>query len=111
MNTASRMESTGVPGRIHVSATTKSLLPSEKWESTGLVEVKGKGPMETFLWIPEPATTPSQPIQLLSRPPSTGTLPCVLLKQTQSLLKQLNAHTSRSATQWLGDSLPLALGD
>eukprot|EP00983_Pelagomonas_calceolata_P067163 1149386-Pelagomonas_calceolata.AAC.1 len=32
----------GVPGRIHVSATTKSLLPSEKWESTGLVEVKGK---------------------------------------------------------------------
>mmetsp|Transcript_18118 Transcript_18118/g.50743 ORF Transcript_18118/g.50743 Transcript_18118/m.50743 type:complete len:350 (-) Transcript_18118:842-1891(-) len=52
MNTASRMESTGVPGRIHVSEATRNLLPQEEWEATGGVEVKGKGLMESYLWIP-----------------------------------------------------------
>ena len=48
VNTASRMESTGEPGRIHVSESTRALLPYEKWQATGGVEVKGKGVMETF---------------------------------------------------------------
>eukprot|EP00200_Dunaliella_tertiolecta_P002526 CAMPEP_0202348956 /NCGR_PEP_ID=MMETSP1126-20121109/6653_1 /ASSEMBLY_ACC=CAM_ASM_000457 /TAXON_ID=3047 /ORGANISM="Dunaliella tertiolecta, Strain CCMP1320" /LENGTH=658 /DNA_ID=CAMNT_0048940695 /DNA_START=339 /DNA_END=2315 /DNA_ORIENTATION=- len=54
MNTASRMESTGVPGRIHVSEATYNLLPHAhgEWEATGGVEVKGKGLMESYLWIP-----------------------------------------------------------
>lgn len=54
MNTASRMESTCRQGCIHVSETFATLLPEEKWESTGGVQVKGKGLMSTFLWVPEP---------------------------------------------------------
>ncbi|KAF5837932.1 adenylate and guanylate cyclase catalytic domain-containing protein [Dunaliella salina] len=50
MNTGSRMESTGVPGRIHVSETTHGLLPEYAWESVGLIPVKGKGNMRTYLW-------------------------------------------------------------
>ncbi|GIL82083.1 hypothetical protein Vretifemale_11025, partial [Volvox reticuliferus] len=58
VNTASRMESTGVPGAIHVSATTRALLPAAEdhdggWQATGGVDVKGKGVMETFLWTPK----------------------------------------------------------
>ncbi|GLI65801.1 hypothetical protein VaNZ11_009422 [Volvox africanus] len=51
VNTASRMESTGLPGRIHVSEATKILLPDEPWEPRGEgIEVKGKGLMKTYLW-------------------------------------------------------------
>ncbi|KXZ49407.1 hypothetical protein GPECTOR_21g633 [Gonium pectorale] len=59
INTASRMESTGRPGAVHISATTRGLLPPEEdeegWAPTGGVEVKGKGRMETFLWCSESA--------------------------------------------------------
>lgn len=48
VNTASRMESTGRPGCIHVSNSVRRLLPSMKWEGTGGVQVKGKGVMETY---------------------------------------------------------------
>ncbi|KAL6765969.1 guanylate cyclase [Haematococcus lacustris] len=51
MNTASRMESTCTPGRIQVSAVTHALLPHEAWEATGGVLAKGKGVMETYLWV------------------------------------------------------------
>ena len=54
MNTASRMESNCRPGCIHVSETFAHLLPKERWESTGGVEVKGKGLMNTFLYVPKP---------------------------------------------------------
>ncbi|EFJ46970.1 guanylyl and adenylyl cyclase family member, partial [Volvox carteri f. nagariensis] len=51
INTASRMESTGRPGAIHVSCATRRLLAPEEdeelWAPTGGVEVKGKGRMET----------------------------------------------------------------
>jgi len=49
VNTASRMESSGVPGRIHVSKTTRDLLSHLPWSATGGVHAKGKGVMETFL--------------------------------------------------------------
>ncbi|GFR41994.1 hypothetical protein Agub_g2807 [Astrephomene gubernaculifera] len=52
VNTASRMESTCPPGCIHVSAATREILQDESWEPTGGVQVKGKGLMETFRWIP-----------------------------------------------------------
>ena len=54
MNTASRMESNCRPGCIHVSDTFAKLLPKEKWESTGGVQVKGKGLMDTYMWVPKP---------------------------------------------------------
>ncbi|KAG2495778.1 hypothetical protein HYH03_006023 [Edaphochlamys debaryana] len=59
INTASRMESTGYPGSIHISAATRSLLPPEEdaegWEANEALEVKGKGQMETFSWRPRGA--------------------------------------------------------
>lgn len=49
VNTASRMESHGLPGRIQVTSTTYNIL-QEKYllESRGTIEVKGKGEMNTY---------------------------------------------------------------
>ncbi|KAJ9509336.1 hypothetical protein QJQ45_001778 [Haematococcus lacustris] len=47
VNTASRMQSTGQVGRIHVSQAFMSHLPHEAWQETQGVEVKGKGWMQT----------------------------------------------------------------
>ena len=53
VNTAARMESHGIPGAIHLSATTAALVrDSYKLESRGVSEIKGKGPMETYLIRP-----------------------------------------------------------
>ena len=52
MNTASRMESTCTPGLIQVSESTWKLLKHEgQWRSTGGIEVKGKGLMNTYYWV------------------------------------------------------------
>jgi class 3 adenylate cyclase len=49
VNTASRMESQGVPGRIQVSASTYERLASDfTFEPRGLVDIKGKGGLETY---------------------------------------------------------------
>lgn len=49
VNVASRMESTGAPGRIHVSASTAQLIGQDfELESRGFIEVKSLGPVETF---------------------------------------------------------------
>lgn len=51
VNVASRMESTGVPGRIQVSQTTYDLLKNEYvFEERGKVQVKGKGEMIAYLY-------------------------------------------------------------
>eukprot|EP00798_Chlamydomonas_sp_ICE-L_P027188 gene27188-2431_t len=59
MNTASRMESTSKHGCIQISAHTHELLVADTsrgitdvWESTGGVEIKGKGLMQTYLHTP-----------------------------------------------------------
>ncbi|MBC5763348.1 adenylate/guanylate cyclase domain-containing protein [Ramlibacter albus] len=50
VNTASRMESSGVAGAVHCSQATASCLDGEfSLHPRGPVEVKGKGTMETFL--------------------------------------------------------------
>jgi class 3 adenylate cyclase len=56
VNTASRMESTGVPARIHVSEATYMLIREEfELEQRIPIEVKGKGLMTTYLLIgPKP---------------------------------------------------------
>jgi adenylate cyclase len=52
VNTASRMESHGVPGRIQVSESTRVLIEhSYLCEARGLIDVKGKGPMPTYLVV------------------------------------------------------------
>jgi class 3 adenylate cyclase/HAMP domain-containing protein len=54
VNTASRMESHGVAGRVHVSHTTYDLLREEfEFEARGTIEIKGKGPMQTYLLVGE----------------------------------------------------------
>ena len=54
VNTASRMESHGLPSRVHVTeATVAALGDAFECESRGLVDVKGKGPMTTFFLVRE----------------------------------------------------------
>ncbi|KAG2427330.1 hypothetical protein HXX76_012525 [Chlamydomonas incerta] len=51
VNTASRMESTGAPGRIHASEATRGLLLGERWEPRGTgIDIKGRGRMQTY-WL------------------------------------------------------------
>ena len=50
VNTAARMESHGIPNRIHLSSDTAALIGGRyAVESRGVIEIKGKGQMETFL--------------------------------------------------------------
>jgi class 3 adenylate cyclase len=52
VNTASRMESHGLPGRIHVTESTYQLLKAHfPFEARGPVEIKGKGAMSTYLMV------------------------------------------------------------
>jgi len=52
VNTASRMESHGVPGAIHVSdATFEETKGIFEFESRGTINVKGKGEMKTYLLV------------------------------------------------------------
>lgn len=59
-NTASRMESHGLPGRVQVTRPTyERLRHAYAFEPRGPIEVKGKGTMETFLLVgPAPGTRP-----------------------------------------------------
>jgi class 3 adenylate cyclase len=56
VNTASRMESTGQPGRVqvgeivHILLTTHHSLAAIKTEFRGVIDVKGKGQMKTY-WL------------------------------------------------------------
>jgi adenylate cyclase len=50
VNIASRMESQGLPGRIQVTESfARALAGAWEFEDRGLIEVKGQGPMRTFL--------------------------------------------------------------
>ena len=62
VNTASRMESTGLPGRLQVTRETHDRLAGEfDLERRGIVEVKGKGPIETWLLIGRKAAAATGP--------------------------------------------------
>ncbi len=52
MNTASRMESTGIPGRLQVTRETRDHLAGDfEFERRGMVDVKGKGAIETWFFV------------------------------------------------------------
>tara|TARA_R110002072_G_scaffold282676_1_gene445671 strand:+ start:7 stop:1065 length:1059 start_codon:yes stop_codon:yes gene_type:complete len=53
VNTASRMESHGAPGRVHLSKSTRDALGEAfELEARGVIPVKGKGEMETWFLAP-----------------------------------------------------------
>ena len=50
VNTAARMESHGIPGEIQITESTYNMLKGNYvCEERGIIEVKGKGPMKTYL--------------------------------------------------------------
>jgi class 3 adenylate cyclase len=52
VNTASRMESHGVPDRIQVTAPVRDRLAGRYlFEERGMIDVKGKGPMPTWFLL------------------------------------------------------------
>jgi class 3 adenylate cyclase len=52
VNTASRMESSGIPGEIHCTDNFRKRLPSRYiFTSRGEVNIKGKGPMHTWILV------------------------------------------------------------
>jgi len=56
VNTASRMESTGLPGRMQISQATHDLVcdrTEHEWMEREGVDVKGKGSLKTFLLAQE----------------------------------------------------------
>ncbi|XP_054723630.1 soluble guanylate cyclase 88E-like, partial [Uloborus diversus] len=83
VNTASRMESTSEPLKIHISQKTKDRLDPSEWDITerGTITVKGKGEMKTY-W-------------LHGRLRPTEILPQSRL-QNSRLLEPLDASDSRS---------------
>jgi len=66
VNTASRMESTGLPGRLQISEDTYELVregSESQWEQRGLVAVKGKGTMKTYITTLSKASTGSNHLE------------------------------------------------
>ena len=52
VNTASRMQSSGLPGRIHVAPSTRAMLgDAYDFEEREHLEVKGMGSMTTYLLV------------------------------------------------------------
>ncbi|KAG5874578.1 hypothetical protein JTB14_008433 [Gonioctena quinquepunctata] len=75
VNTASRMESNGLPLRIHVSPYTKEILDTLgtfEVERRGEIEIKGKGPMTTYWLINElnPTKATKSPPPIIEIEPS-----------------------------------------
>lgn len=51
VNIASRMESSGIPGRIQISGATHEMVSKYYvFEDRGEIDIKGKGPMKTYLY-------------------------------------------------------------
>ncbi len=81
VNTASRMESHGVAGRIHVGEAAYLLLRDGfELEPRGVIEVKGKGPMRTWFLVGErepylTTASTTKPLTTSSASTPTMTLP------------------------------------
>ena len=64
VNTASRLESSGIEGRIHISAETRELLgDAYSFEPRGLIEIKGKQAMETYLLTGKNPASRGKPVE------------------------------------------------
>jgi class 3 adenylate cyclase len=73
VNTASRMESHGVPRAIHVSdATFEATKDIFDFESRGTIAVKGKGDMQTYLLLRRKPESGERSAALPDEPPTAG---------------------------------------
>jgi guanylate cyclase len=74
VNTASRMESHGLPGQIQVTERVAAALSgSFDLRPRGVVDVKGKGPMRTFLLTgPRRPASPQRPVDAAAARPLDG---------------------------------------
>jgi adenylate cyclase len=74
VNTASRMESAGLPDRIHVTeAFREALLAQFDFEERGEIEVKGKGRLRTWFLVGPKSPVAAHTAQVpLSRAPAAG---------------------------------------
>jgi class 3 adenylate cyclase len=73
VNTASRMESHGIPRAIHVSdATFEATKDLFEFESRGTIAVKGKGDMQTYLLLRRKPESGERSAALPSEPPTAG---------------------------------------
>lgn len=64
VNLASRMESLGIPGRVQVTpAVAERLDATFEVEARGLIDVKGKGPMPTYLLVGRSAEVHDIPME------------------------------------------------
>ncbi|GLI71375.1 hypothetical protein VaNZ11_016565 [Volvox africanus] len=97
VNTASRMESTGVPGCIHVSEATRSLLGKEDWVPTGGIEVKGKGLMNTYLWTPPDKKSDNASAVAVAAPVTTTTAAVVTAAVTTAEAAVMAAAAAAAA--------------
>ena len=76
VNTASRMESHGTPGRIQITRATYELLEDEfVCEPRGTITVKGKGEMEVWYLVGRRATRTASSRGSTTRTPSTRSPP------------------------------------
>ena len=55
VNVASRMESSGEPGRVHITEAVAKVLSEAHIVPRGPLEIKGKGTMNTY-WLRSPST-------------------------------------------------------
>lgn len=99
VNTASRMESNGLPLKIHVSADTKKVLDESspagfQLECRGEIDIKGKGKMTTYWLIREVPTQPKAKSHPQSQPKIVRTNGAATLPP----LKSTSTSTSTSVT-------------
>ena len=65
VNTASRMESSGIPDAIQMTSATRSLIEDRfVCEPRGTVEIKGKGAMDTYLLVAEQPGREPPPVEV-----------------------------------------------
>lgn len=101
VNTASRMESCSLPGRIQCSFSTAELLkqqaPEIPLEFRGNVKIKGKGVMRTF-WI-GPESLAMMP------PPSTFSVRAVSERDDNAHTESQSEHSNSGEVSEMNDSL------
>ncbi|XP_058791773.1 guanylate cyclase D isoform X2 [Phymastichus coffea] len=97
VNTASRMESTGVPWRIHMSQATRDKLTQAGGyiiEYRGPTEVKGKGTMNTYWLLGKQDFDKELPV-----PPPLGLDENIIIENLQSSEQQAEAESSNVPIQ------------